>query len=267
MSYREGGYRNKTRWVGVVFVLLSLGWCASWSLGQRDRTAPDTIEWELLQDSRSGEAFAALKDGYPADFERLKKVVADERVKGATADQVAKRIGLFMMEIDRGTMLAAMRAPHGDLTILRRAEIGMVRELAKSDVPSCARYTLTNSVDTRQRQPDLERRMTAFFVAKLRAAGAARKTPVEHRIPLPTDPQWQEVADLMLAEGLSEDELLAFGDEARLRAAPIPLQCRLGLVFLQAIDRLPGDKSNLFYMGTVKEAAEAAKTAPPTPST
>jgi hypothetical protein len=141
----------------------------------------------------------------------------------------------------------------------------MVRELAKSDVPSCARYALTNSVDTGQRPPALEQRMSTFFEAKLRAAGAARKTPVEHAIPLPTALQWKEVADLMLAEGLSAEELFAFGNEARLRAAPVLLQCRLGLVFLQAVDRLPGDRGNLFYMGTVKEAAEAEKAAPATP--
>ena len=266
MSYREGGYRNKTRWIGVVFVLLTLGWCASWSLGQRDRTAPETIEWELLHDSRSGEIFKAFKEGYPADFERLKKIVADERVKGTTPEQVAKRIGLFMKEIDQGTMLAAMRAPHGDLTILRRAEIEMIRELAKSDVPSCARYTLTNTVDTVQRPLELEQRMSGFFEAKLRAAGAARKTPVDHAIAIPTSPQWKEIGELMLAQGLSADDLFTFDDSAKLRAASIPLQCRLGLAYLQAVDRLPGDKANLFYPGTLKEAVEAEKTAPASPS-
>lgn len=267
MSYREDGYRNTTRWVGVVFMILLLGWCASLARPDRFGVTPEAVERELVSDSRNGEIFKALKDSFPSEFEQLKNMVVTEKKSGTSTAKIAERIGLFMLKIDRGTLNAAMRAPHAELVLVRRSEIAMVRELAKSDLSSCARYTLANEVQTGGRPPELERLMGAFFAAKLRAAGAARKTPVDHEISVPSVAQWREVAALMLDQGISPEELSVFGNPERLNAALPSLQCRVGIAYMAAIDELPSDRGNLFYLGAFKEAIGAEGTAKTTPST
>lgn len=264
VSYREDGYRNKTRWVGVVFIILLLGWCASLALP--DRATPETVERDLLSSSRNGEIFKTLKASHPAEFEQLKAMVISEQQKGTDTAQIATEVGNFMLKIENNLLREVMRAPHAELTMLRKAEIEMVRAFSRSDIALCASYALTSRVETAGRPPQLERMMATFFAAKLRAAGAAGKTPVDHKISIPTDAQWREVGDLMLRQNVTTEELSMLGDLDKLKTAPLSVQCRLGVAYLNAIDQLPGERANLFYLGASEEADKAARAAQPAPT-
>lgn len=264
MSYRDDGYRNKTRWVGVVFIILLLGWCARVALP--DRANPETVERELLSSSRNGEIFKALKASHPAEFEQLKAMVISEDQKGADTAQIAKKVSDFMMKVENNLAGELMRAPHAELTALRKADMELLRAFSRSDIPLCASYALTSQVETAGRPPELERMMGAFFAAKLRAAGAARKTPVDHKVSIPTDAQWREVGDLMLRQNVTAEELSLISDLDKLKSAPAAVQCRLGVAYLDAIDQLPGDRANLFYLGASEEADKAARVARPAPT-
>lgn len=248
MSYREGGYRNKTRWVGVVFIVLTLGWCAS--IGQRSRATPENVEQRMLEDRLNGKLFAVLRDTHPQQFAGLRDIVAKELDAGTTS--VDKSVLGFMERLEPTLVPAINHAPHIELTALRHAEGALIAHLASANPVACAARAM-GQASTAPLSREGERLHQLIYVAKLRAAAAGRDRPDKRPIAPPTVEQWGELGHLMQAQGTSSADLALFGDGVALERAPVEVQCRIGLAVARAIDQLPAAEADKFYVGLLSQ--------------
>lgn len=257
MAYRDAASGGKARWIGLGALLLVIGAGALWA---HERSRPPTtreIEAMLVEDQRYRELFQVLQQGYPAEFRKLSLALTETAQRDRSPRALADRVASFLDTFDEsGAMAAARRAPHAEFTRLRQAEIALLDRLGTVEPNACVSWFLGNSIRFADPEAGTELLLTQMWTEKLRAAAAGRDTPVAHVVTPPTNKEWAEIGELMIASGERVGDLQAFADPARIaRSDPRDL-CRTVVHFLRAIDRLPPERATRFYLGTVGGGAQ-----------
>lgn len=258
MAYRDGGYRGTPAWVGILFVLVLLGYCARLAVNApATPTTPARAEALLLGDPAAGALFATIKRSFPDDFTQARRILMQQASAGASEAEMNDALLDFLIAAGRRNMVLAAQAPHAEFAAYRRGEIAVVDALARGDLSGCAEY-VTKGAIRGTGGAEVERATIECRRLSWEAAAAGRDTPAGRSISPPAPAELSEIGARMRAAGLTKAEVRAFFDEASLARAKPELQCRWGKAYLTAIDMLPGDRGNAIYAFLMSQGPPAA---------
>ena len=201
---------------------------------------------ELLEDPESGVVVRTIKLTYPDEFANLKRLVTDLHRRGAGPGELRMSVRDFMESALARHRDEIAQAPHDALASYRQAELRLYERLKEYSPEMCA--------DTRSGPlpADLETRdlMINASVLLWKAAAAGRDQPVGRIIGIHSDADRLAIRKAMLAVGLTEAD---FQDMPNLQTASAATQCRVGLLILHSIDKLPPEMGDRIYAQIVME--------------
>jgi hypothetical protein len=234
--------------IGIVLLLLAaLGGAFWWQIAEKNRrTAPETIEAELMQDPFAGRLFTTMKTTHPrelADFtQRMSKLM-----RGGSSLETIRREGYdFLKKSAESHVQAVAQAPRSELIEVRKTQRALLKALENHDVMLCAQFVMTGAVFVPNAQGEIRPLLMDANVAVWKAAAAGRDRPAKREIPK----EWRESEAVPLIEamriaGMSDTDLQVFTSPYGMPSAPAWQQCAIGVYLWEAVDSLPADTSDL----------------------
>lgn len=246
---RSGASRGSVAMgIGIVVLLLAaLAGAFWWQVVEKNRrTAPETIEAELVKDPLAGRLFTTIKQTHPKELGEFTKRMSVLMRAGSSAETVRQEAYQFLSKTTEGHVKAVAQAPHAELSELRRTQRALLKALEGHDVMLCARFVMTGSVFVPQAQGEIRPLLVDANVAVWKAAAAGRDRPAKRTIPkeLPEEEARLTVEALRTA-GMSDADLQVFTSPYGMQSAPAWQQCAIGVFLWEGVESLPADKADL----------------------
>lgn len=238
-------WRGRERLLGLSMFALVLGNAAEASAGS-ERPDFSLIDpaWAYTQIDHDltggvgGSAYQALKRDFPEEYKVFIKTYVAALL---TRQDPAPISGEFLQSHIAVSMLLAPLAPSSNLARVQRAKVPIIKNLAETDVESCAAFAVgdTEPVENnikRHLDDQSIRRDSEFEAALFDAAAAARIRPNARRVMEARDIKiFRAVASSLGDTSIEIDMMLSnIPDDQRER-------CRVGVRFFQAIAATPDD--------------------------
>ena len=240
ISYGVGAMSLLLLWFGVK-MLAAFG-------GAMSVETPATAETKLLADPDGAKLFATIKRTYPDEFEGLKRTIVERSRASANDAQMQRAVLDYLIAAGRRHRADMVQAPHEALANYRHSEIALVESLQRASPDLCAEFVTKGSFYAPAGNAQLSAaQLIDFRRVAWEGYAAGRDYPAHRKIGRPSAQTWRAIQGYMAEDGLTPTQIALYFDNAAIaRAAPVE-QCRVGLGFLRAIDRMPDDDGDAFY--------------------
>ncbi|MDF7775006.1 hypothetical protein P1X14_07100 [Sphingomonas sp. AOB5] len=231
----------------VVLLIAALIGAFWWQAAEKHRrTAPETIEAELVKDPFAGRLFATMKQTHPKDLAEFTRRMSKLMRDGSSLDHIRTESYEFLRKTGEGQVAQIVQAPHAELAEVRKTQKALLTELESHDVMLCARFAMTGSVFVNSAQNEIRPLLIDASIAAWKAAAAGRDRPAKRAIPK----TWGQDDGAMLIEamrkaGMSDVDLQVFASPYGMQSAPAWRQCAIGVYLWTALDALPADKADM----------------------
>ena len=239
--------------LGGLIGLALLGSCDRFDgTSGQSRERPDTpeaAERSLLSGSDAAGIYRAMKRTHPEEFRALTLEIADRAKRGESNAQISSAITRFVIEAETRHRKELEQAGPAALAAFRRADIGMVEMLKQADPRSCALYVVTGQFKLPAGYSGPRAPIADYHVAIWAAFGDARAHPIVRKLDAPSKVDWWQIYRAMLANGTDDRTAKLFFNAQRRNQLDPAHQCDAGLSFRRAIETLPPDRIDNFYLG------------------
>jgi hypothetical protein len=151
--------------------------------------------------------YAALREEFPADYERFKAHVESVALNGGNQAEVLAAGHRWMQRFTLSLAKDFARAPRAALFKVRDDHEAVVEALAKSSTRMCAEFGMTGLQPGARPTDEIARLLAKAGADQIRAAAAGRKAPVARTEP--TEADGREFAEQLEAAGLSQFHIAA----------------------------------------------------------
>lgn len=234
--------------IGIIALLLAaLGGAFWWQMAEKNRrTAPATIEAELIKDPFAGRLFRTMKETHPKALTGFTERMSVLMRNGSSLDHIRGEAYKFLLEAGEENLPAVAQAPHARLAELRKTQRTLITALRERDVMLCARFVMTGAVFVQTVSEEIRPLLMDANVAIWRAAAAGRDHPAKRKVPAKLEEADAKIAvDAMREAGMSDADLQIFTSPTGMRWAPEWQQCAIGEFFWNAIDGMPAERADV----------------------
>jgi hypothetical protein len=244
MAYRESSYKGNPAWVGVVVLLLMLGWCVARPTLLRARATPEKIAAELMSDPVGGPVFKAIHEGFPRDMERLTTDLSNRTNNGEDEQATATIAKDFIANLYREHRTDFAHAPHQNLAEIEQAQAALIDYLHGTSPQLCAKFDASGVHLEELPAGEAQVRLAAFLAAEWRAMGAGSVAPVTRDTSTLSQPDKAALAAAMRRDGLSSPELTALEHASPTGSFSPEIGCGIATHTIRAIRALPADQGD-----------------------
>jgi len=214
--------------------------------------ARQAVEERLQLSQETSAFFAAMRQAFPQDFERLVDSFAQRAIEGSKLDSLDVYLAEAVRALRKthGVLAAKADAPH--LENLFATQTRMLDALAKTDPQMCVDF-LYGHASQRFYDFSAENRglVAQMAQASLEAILDGRNRRIDRRAP--SDADFLQLESALQEQGLGRAEIEALLD-GKAPDPPLPdaALCRAGRVYLQTLRSLPQETRLRIYALTIK---------------
>lgn len=234
------GHRIGRAFTGLFMALAFAGALAGCALSPEEQRAQ--LEEQLVEHPNTGETWRAIKRHFPDDFDTYVASIVDLPVSDQMSEDavMANEMRWFNGFLAR-TQPAAFVAPLPELLKFRDAQRAMAEAVEAHSIALCARYSNGEELGMIDMGDAARKASAAHNAAMIRSAAAGMRDPQNYD--LPSDAEWRQLGNQMLADGVPERILVMMDDEASFMAASEADRCTGGTSFHRALAGLPDELS------------------------